>query len=119
MIGSLLFLYKVCECLSHDESIWEWQDLKFKILIKNKKQRPQSKGEDVTETDIEESAEEEDEDEEEEEEEDEEEKSKAKVKFWSPTKTQKGPKKKVSQIKEQCSLRRKHWIRRVCTFNWW
>lgn len=84
--------------LDHIGGLPSPNDLKFKILIKNKKQRPQSKGEDVTETDIEESAEEEDEDEEEEEEEDEEEKSKAKVKFWSPTKTQKGPKKKKEKV---------------------
>lgn len=65
------------------------QDLKYKILIKNKKLKHQIKTEDAAEG--EESANEGEEEEEDEEEED----HQTKAKFWSPRKA--GSKKKVSQ----------------------
>lgn len=70
----------------------ECQDLKYKILIKNKKIKHQNKSEDAAEA--EESANE-GEDEDEEEQEEEEEDHQTKVKFWSPRKA--GSKNKVSQ----------------------
>lgn len=69
------------------------QDLKYKILIKNKKLKRQIKTEDAAEG--EESANEGEEEEEEEEQDEEEEDHQTKAKFWSPRKA--GSKKKVSQ----------------------
>ena len=81
-----MFFFVLCGC----------QDLKYKILIKNKKLKPQVK------TETEESVDEgEDDDEEEDDEEDEDQQSKAK--FWSPRKA--GSKTKVSQL----SFRKEKW----------
>lgn len=66
--------------------------MKYKILIKNKKLRPQVKGEEASGTEAEESVDEGDEDEDEDEEEED---LQTKVKFWSPSKA--GLKKEVSQ----------------------
>ena len=68
--------------------LWGCQDLKYKILIKNKKLRPQIKTEDTT--GLEES--------EDEEEDEEDEDQQTKAKFWSPRKA--GSKKKVSQSEQ-------------------
>lgn len=68
--------------------LWLRQDLQYKILIKNKRLKPQIK------TEAEESVDEGEEEEEEDDEEDEEHQTKAK--FWSPRKA--GPKVKVSQL---------------------
>lgn len=81
--------------------VWKCQDLKYKILIKDKKLKPQIKTEDAAEA--EESADEGEDDEdnngddEEAEEVDEEENEdrQTKIRFWSPR--QAGPKEKVSQ----------------------
>lgn len=87
MIKVPLHLF-MCEFVLH---VFRWgcQDLKYKILIKNKKLKPQIK------TEGEESVDEgEEEEEEEDDEEDEEQQNKAK--FWSPRKA--GSKIKVSQF---------------------
>lgn len=68
---------------------WGCQDLKYKILIKNKKLKPK--------TEAEESVDEGEDDEEEDDEEEEDQQPKAK--FWSPRKA--GSKMKVSQIEEE------------------
>lgn len=74
--------------------VWAWQDLKYKVLIKNKKLKPQNKTEEKARTEAEESVDEgEDDDDDEEVEEDED--HQAKAKFWSPRKAE--AKKKVSQ----------------------
>lgn len=74
----------------------ECQDLKYKILIKNKKLKPQIKAEDASGTEAEESIDEgEDDDDDDEEDED----LQSKAKFWSPKKA--GPKKEVSQGKNR------------------
>ncbi|KAK7880111.1 hypothetical protein WMY93_033221 [Mugilogobius chulae] len=82
-------------------------DLKYKILIKNKKLK-HSRSEEVTETDIEDSVEEEEDEEEDEEDEldttdegEEGKKLKNKVKFWSPRRAQKGHKKKKQKVVAQ------------------
>lgn len=63
--------------------MWGCQDLKNKILIKNKKLKPKTEAE-------------ESEGEEEEEDDEEEEDNQTKAKFWSPRKS--GPKTKVSEL---------------------
>lgn len=68
--------------------LWGCQDLKNKILIKNKKLKPKTE----TEESVDEGEEEDDDDEEEEED------HQTKAKFWSPRKA--GSKSKVSQIQE-------------------
>lgn len=68
------------------------QDLKYKVLIKNKKRKPQIKTEEAAGTEVEESV---DEGEDDEEEVEEDEDRQTKVKFWSPRKAE--PKEKVSQ----------------------
>ena len=70
---------------------WGCQDLKYKILIKNKKLKPK--------TEAEESVDEGEEEEEEEEDDEEEEDQQPKAKFWSPRKA--GSKMKVSQIEAE------------------
>lgn len=77
--------------LIHARFLWGCQDLKYKILIKNKKLKPQIR------TEAEESVGEGEDDEEEDDEEDEDHQDKAK--FWSPRKA--GSKTKVSQIKNR------------------
>ncbi len=79
-----LFMYKFILLVF----LWGCQDLRYKILIKNKKLKNQNK------TDTEESVDEGEDEEEEDEEEDEDHQTKAK--FWSPRKA--GSKTKVSQI---------------------
>lgn len=74
--------------------LWGCQDLKYKILIKNKKLKPQIKAEDASGTEAEESV---DEGEEDDEEDEEDEDLQTKEKFWSPRKA--GSKKEVSQGK--------------------
>lgn len=69
----------------------------YKILIKNKKLKPDIKTEGAAGTETEESVDEGEDEEEEEEDEDEQ----TRAKFWSPRKA--GPKMKVSEIKEQIS----------------
>lgn len=71
--------------------LWGCQDLKYKILIKNKKIKPPIKTEDAAGTQAEESVDE-GEDDEEDDEEDEDQQTKAK--FWSKA----GSKTKVSQL---------------------
>lgn len=66
--------------------------MKYKILIKNKKLKPQGKAEEASGTEAEESV---DEGEEDEEDEEEDEDLPSKVKFWSPSKA--GSKKEVSE----------------------
>ncbi|KAG7231121.1 hypothetical protein INR49_027161, partial [Caranx melampygus] len=67
-------------------------DLKYKILIKNKKLKPQVKAEEASGTEAEESVDEGEEDEEDEEDED----LQTKVKFWSPSKA--GSKKEKKKV---------------------
>ncbi len=73
--------------------LWGCQDLKYKILIKNKKLKSQIKTEDAAGTEAEESV---DEGEDDEEEDEEEEDHQSKTKFWSPRKA--GSKMKVSHL---------------------
>jgi len=74
-------------------NVWECQDLKYKILIKNKKLKPQIETEDAA--GAEESADEGGDDYDDDEEDEEDEDNQTKAKFWSPRKA--GSKKKVSQ----------------------
>ncbi|XP_077424304.1 1-phosphatidylinositol 4,5-bisphosphate phosphodiesterase zeta-1-like isoform X2 [Vanacampus margaritifer] len=71
-------------------------DLKYKILIKNKKLKPRARIDGATGTEADGSADEGEEEEEEEEEEDEEEDQQSRSKFWSPRKT--GSKKKKKKV---------------------
>lgn len=71
--------------------LWECQDLKCKILIKNKKKKPRIKTEQATEESADEGEEDYDDLEDEEDDED----HQTKTKFWSPRKA--GPKKEVSE----------------------
>lgn len=72
--------------------VWACQDLKYKVLIKNKKLKPQIRTEEAAGTEAEESADEgEDDDEEDEEDQD----QQTKAKLWPPRKVE--AKKKVSQ----------------------
>lgn len=86
MIKATLHLF-MCEFVLH-VFLWGSQDLKYKILIKNKKLKPQIKTE--GEESVDEGEEEDEEDDEEEEE------QQTKTKFWSPRKA--GSKAKVSQF---------------------
>lgn len=77
--------------------LWGHQDLKYKILIKNKKLKNHVEAESASGTEAEESVDDaEDEEEEEDEDEEEEEERQSKAKFWLPRKAV--AKTKVSQL---------------------